>query len=321
MEVIYFRQGELSESAVGNIQTYNEYSSDQTTRLFAEWKADERESWHEFSRPQIHGYDLNCINTLGHYQFVSGADEKLLRVFAQPRAVAKSLRKLCHIGGVGDGTLLDVADIPVLGLSNKAIEAVSQDEPSPDDSAELDGDVGTGGGTHSQSLRPENPVSSLDHPPTEDHLARHTLWPEREKLYGHGYEISALATSHDNTLVATACRASSIQHAVIRLYETQHWREIKPSLTAHNLTVTRLRFSHDDRFLLSVGRDRQWFLFRRDEQDQRRYANVSSNPKGHSRMLLDATWALAENGRIFATAGRDKLVCICFSSLVNPWGK
>jgi len=149
----------------------------------------------------------------------------------------------------------------------------------------------------------------LDHPPFEEHLSRQTLWPEAEKLYGHGYEISALAASHDGSIVATACKATSIDHAVIRLFETKNWHEIKPPLTAHSLTIARLRFSSDDQYLLSVGRDRQWAVFQRDIAQETIYKLLESNPKGHSRMILDAAWA-ATSLPIFATAGRDKQVKI-----------
>ncbi|KAK5015945.1 Elongator subunit elp2, partial [Cryomyces antarcticus] len=134
------------------------------------------------------------------------------------------------------------------------------------------------------------------------------LWPEIEKLYGHGYEISAVATSHDGTVVATACRASSIDHAVIRLYETKDWREIKPPLTAHSLTVTSLSFSFDDKHLLSTGRDRHWAVFERDDSQSSAYKLAASNPKGHARMILDCSWAPVDAGSVFATAGRDKTV-------------
>lgn len=42
-------------------------------------------TWHEISRPQIHGYDMQCLAMVGRFQFVSGADEKVLRVFQAPR--------------------------------------------------------------------------------------------------------------------------------------------------------------------------------------------------------------------------------------------
>ncbi|KZF21285.1 putative RNA polymerase II Elongator subunit [Xylona heveae TC161] len=277
--------------------------SDQTTRLFAEWKRGQKRSWHEFARPQIHGYDLNCIDVIRESQFISGADEKLLRVFDEPKAVANLLKDLCGIEEAQQDQMPDAANIPVLGLSNKAIEAVED---------------GASGGTadddEQAAIDPSSVIQKstleLDHPPFEDHLARHTLWPESEKLYGHGYEISAVATSHDNCFVATACRASSVDHAVIRLFDTKEWREVKPSLAAHSLTVTSLQFSGDDRYLLSVGRDRQWTIFERDESAQSVYKLACSNPKGHSRMILDASWAPLAAGAIFATAGRDKSVKI-----------
>jgi elongator complex protein 2 len=273
--------------------------SDQTTRLHAQWKRGEfPASWHEFSRPQIHGYDLNCIDAVSDSQFISGADEKLLRVFDEPKGVAEMLKKLCDIQNTGSADLPDAANIPVLGLSNKAIQAVGDDEPvGNDDEDERD------------AVDPASVIrkSTLDfsHPPFEDHLARHLLWPETEKLYGHGYEISAVAVSRDGSLVATACRASSIDHAVIRLYDTKEWLEVKPPLKAHSLTVTALQFSPDDKYLLSVGRDRQWVIWERTEPSQ--YVLKYANPKGHSRMILGAAWTPLKQAT-FMTAGRDKSV-------------
>ncbi|KAI1407264.1 WD40 repeat-like protein [Hypoxylon sp. FL1857] len=279
-------------------------SLDQTTRLHASWnKGAGQKTWHEMARPQIHGYDLNCIDSLGSSKFVSGADEKLMRVFDEPKAVAKLLSRLCDIGSEENvETMPDAANMPVLGLSNKAIEAVDDDLEVQAANPETDRDALDPGSTVRKS------ALDIDHPPFEDSLSRHTLWPEIEKLYGHGYEISCLAVSHDGTLIASACKASSINHAVIRLFETERWTEVKPPLTAHSLTATRLRFSPDDRYLLSVGRDRQWAVFERDSDDKHSYKLLQSNPKGHSRMILDAAWAPSNDSLVFATAGRDKQV-------------
>ena len=277
--------------------------SDQTTRLHAGWKRGTKRSWHEFARPQIHGYDLNCIDSLGESQFISGADEKLLRVFDEPKTVAQLLDKLCDISKTSTQEMPDAANIPVLGLSNKAVHANADDEPT------MDGDLDERDAMDPASVSRKAPLD-LAHPPLEDHLTRHTLWPEREKLYGHGHEISAVAASYDGSIVATACRASSIDHAVIRLYETREWREIKPPLIAHSLTVTRLQFSDDDKFLLSVGRDRQWTVFERGGDEAGSYHIRALNPKGHSRMILDAAWAPRKATRCFATASRDKSIKI-----------
>lgn len=293
-------------------------SSDQTTRQHAEWvvvgegedgrkREREKTTWHEMSRPQIHGYDLNCIDSLPNDSFVSGADEKLMRVFSAPKAVARLVSRLTG-QDASEAALealpAEAADIPVLGLSNKA--AVDEDQATAPDDADAD-----------VPPPPRAATSQLDtlHPPLEDLLSRATLWPETEKLYGHGYELSCLAASHSGALVASACRASSVNHAVVRLFETARWTEVRPPLAAHALTATRVRFAPDDAMLLSVGRDRQWVVWerrRKDPGEEGGYELFQNDAKGHSRMILDAAWAplMGEGPRVFATAGRDKTVKI-----------
>lgn len=309
-------------------------SSDQTTRLHAEWTAatastngssSVRPTWHEMSRPQIHGYDLNCISTLGPSSFVSGADEKLMRVFTEPKAVARMLNRLTNTTALDVLAAPDAANMPVLGLSNKGIDVVDDDNDTGASSSAIQ-DPSNPSADRDALVDPASVVRrsalEIDHPPFEESLSRHTLWPEVEKLYGHGYELSCLAASHGGGLVASACRASSLNHAVVRLFETRRWTELRPPLAAHSLTVTRLRFSADDRYLLSVGRDRQWAVFERTDPagdgPGPGYRLAQANPKGHTRMILDAAWApqlsgrggedSADEARVFATAGRDKQV-------------
>jgi elongator complex protein 2 len=74
-------------------------------------------------------------------------------------------------------------------------------------------------------------------------------------------QLIALAVSHSHRLLATACKATTAEHAVVRLYDTTTWRAHGPPLAGHALTVTRITFSPDDRYLLSVSRDRTWRLF------------------------------------------------------------
>lgn len=299
--------------------------ADQTTRLWAQRASgSSAPSWHEFSRPQIHGYDIHCLASVGAARFVSGADEKLLRVFDEPRAVAETLAALCSGAAATeeDATATkrpDTASIPVLGLSNKAVEV----EP-----VDTDGE-------------PADMVDAPTGPPTEDTLSRNLLWPESEKLYGHGYEISAVAatqpvSSADSSfstdtdaahgLLATACRASSLDHAVIRLYSTTTWRALTPPLAFHTLTATRLAFSPCNTHLLSVGRDRACAVFSRPTAAAAAPPSVTTTTtittttehglvllasvqKAHARMILDAAWlpsACAAGAPAFVTAGRDK---------------
>lgn len=55
-------------------------------------------------------------------------------------------------------------------------------------------------------------------PPPEEYLMQNTLWPEVQKLYGHGYEIFAMAATSDGEILASACKATSLQHAEILLW-------------------------------------------------------------------------------------------------------
>ena len=65
--------------------------------MFGEWKRDGITSWHELARPQIHGYDLNAVSTLNDWKFVSGADEKVLRVFQTSKSTADLITRLAGL--------------------------------------------------------------------------------------------------------------------------------------------------------------------------------------------------------------------------------
>lgn len=112
--------------------------------------------------------------------------------------------------------------------------------------------------------------------PFEGELASITLWPEVEKIFGHGYEVSfvdqlfsivisfqsiTLTVSSSKRFLATSCKATTPEHAVVRVYNTENYHLVGQPLEGHSLTVTRIAFSPDDKFVLSVSRDRSWQLF------------------------------------------------------------
>lgn len=70
-------------------------SKDQTCRFHGNWiQANTQLTWHELGRPQIHGYDLVCVSFLDRFKFVSGGDEKLLRIFQSPRVFLNNYYRL-----------------------------------------------------------------------------------------------------------------------------------------------------------------------------------------------------------------------------------
>ena len=52
-------------------------------------------------------------------------------------------------------------------------------------------------------------------PPPEESLYQNSLWPELQKLYGHGYEIFSLASDGAGKLIASACKAAKAEHAQV----------------------------------------------------------------------------------------------------------
>lgn len=103
----------------------------QTTRVFAPWKDSSQRSdtWHEIARPQVHGHDINCVSIIrgnGNHRFVSGADEKVSRVFEAPLSFLKTLNQLTSQACAfpendQPETQILGANMSALGLSQKPI--------------------------------------------------------------------------------------------------------------------------------------------------------------------------------------------------------
>ncbi|XP_017789956.1 PREDICTED: probable elongator complex protein 2 [Habropoda laboriosa] len=250
-------------------------STDQTTRIHAPWKNGTTEFWHEIGRPQVHGYNISCLVMLTPYMFASGAEEKVVRIFTAPTTFKNCLKKIANVDDFKN-MVADSAAVPALGLTNKAT--------FNDNKIEVD------------SFKNEDYI-----PPTEEELMQHTLWPELQKLYGHGYEIFSITARHDGLLLATACKSASREHSAILLWNTNTWTQVQ-KLTSHQLTVTQMEFSPNDKYLVSVSRDRRWSLF---ECKDNVYTLIATSKKDslHTRIIWCCSWT--HDSSFFATGSRD----------------
>jgi len=287
-------------------------SSDQTTRLWSPWDASEyfpqsaqKKKWIEISRPQVHGYDLNCLAFVKgtNHRFTSGAEEKMLRVFDAPQAFITSLENLSKIKTKEDDVVRPLsANVPPLGLSNKPLYEGNAQEEKPE--ANLgDGEM--------SSLYSKFDLDQMHHghmplvlssAPLEEQLMQRTLWAEMQKLYGHPNELKSVTCNYKGSLLASGCKAAVRPHeAAIRLWDTTNWTS-KSTIQFHKSTVTQLEFSHSDRYLLSVSKARTIAVMQIEEGDEVKVTMIDSC-LGHNRMVNCCAWS--HDDKYFITGSRD----------------
>ena len=307
-------------------------SQDMTCRLHSEWRGGGNvRGWRQLARPQVHGHAIVCVAALpsinpgaeggaecGSRVFVSGADEKTLRVFEAPGTFLGSLGE-----SLGGNVALDSAalaagidagaELPQLGLSNKALHAPGVEGDTPGESTKVTNlaDSSGDGDDRIGSVTP----SVLSRPPPEEVLAQATLWPETRKLYGHGNDLSVVAAHPSGTLVASACCAQSSSAAAVWMWASgSDWRPLG-SLPGATLDVVALDFASKSNrdCLLAASRDRHVALYAPVDAHQERGVwgergwSLVARVKASAKALYDAGWAPGD-ACVFACAGRDKKV-------------
>lgn len=205
------------------------------------------------------------------------------------------------------------ASVPPLGLSNRAVFEGSTIEEAPSASGQPIGSA------------KESLSAVLRQPPSEEQLSVETLWPELEKLYGHGYELLWVSANPANPVdggrtttggrfVASCCKATSEDHAVVRIHDRhQNWRECAV-LEGHSLSITRIQWSMDSRFVLTSSRDRSWRMYEQvaasSEGGEVRFVPFTGE-RSHARIIWDCAWSSdISRSYVFATASRDKTIKI-----------
>ena len=150
-----------------------------------------------------------------------------------------------------------------------------------------------------------------------------TVWPEVNKLLGHPNEMVCMAANSDGSVIATACKVCAVvwsgqlpglvpsipgdaaiqardaRAAVVFLWETTRYSIIQ-RLEGHSLSVLQMEFSPDNKYLLTVSKDRQFCLFQKADDSARLapYALLAT-VKAHRRVIWSCSWST--DGTLFAT--------------------
>jgi elongator complex protein 2 len=142
-------------------------------------------------------------------------------------------------------------------------------------------------------------------PPDEDFLTNNTLWPENTKLYGHGYELISVASSHDGKYIASGCKAQSEKNSKLFLWSSEN-KNLICKLDGHLLTITQIEFSHNDEFILTVSRDRSLCLYQKTDDPKIPYQLVQKEKDTHERIIWGCSWSY--DNKLFVTGSRDKTI-------------
>ena len=289
-------------------------SKDQTTRIFSEVKENRDfgvlNRWTELSRAQIHGYNINSVALLnigGKFCdfIICGADEKVLRVleplphFINSFNVSTGNDIKLFFGSDKEEKKFLISEKPrvykvfqdsgveVLGLMTKAFKEEKVNYYYNEKKIE----------TPNKNFKVEDYYKLS----SEDFLATQTLWPESNKLYGHGYEISVVETRLDGKVVVSASKSQSKKFSNLIFWDLKNYK-IDYTIEAHNYTILDIKFFNDK--IVTVARDRQIALYSINKETEK-YELVNIQ-KGHSRLIKSVT--VNSKGDMIITGSRDKYI-------------
>ncbi|CDF34732.1 unnamed protein product [Chondrus crispus] len=290
-------------------------SEDKTARIFAEVEEDDCHRFVEWARPQVHGHALFAVQFCDKdgRKYVSGAEERMLRMFEAPSRFRLPGETDVNVYGSKRATS---AVVPELGLSNKATyEAEKEDDAKEEDD---EGSKSTNAVSEDLLVTSFGAARAKSIVPLEEDLKQKRLWPETAKLYGHGNEISCVAADPNNAVLASACKAQTAKDAVIILWDSNNGVECG-RLLAHDLTINQMTFSEDGKAISAVSRDRSVSIFRKTEVGSRFGFSTAIQKKGaHSRLIYTCAWLFGDE--FIATGGRDKYLKVFTTGLPSQDG-
>lgn len=130
--------------------------------------------------------------------------------------------------------------------------------------------------------------------PTGTELEENTSWIKLQEIFEPDVEIFCIAARHDGCLLAVACKVVSLGQIAIILWDTTTWSQIQ-KLVSHERIITQIEFSPNDKYLLSVSRDRTCSLFRYNDGIYVLIATSAKTDSLHHRGMTCCAWTWDSN--------------------------
>jgi elongator complex protein 2 len=205
-----------------------------------------------------------------------------------------------------------------MNRQNRIEDNEANDEEENFDYSNFNPDVLTNSNTDKNAIAKNQGKINFEIPPDEDFIFNNTLWPEDSKLYGHGYEIISLAISHNGKFAASGAKSQSEKNSKLFIWDTEKNSLIK-KLDGHVLTIVQIEFSYDDKYILTVSRDRSLCIYERNsnlnEEDGKDFKLLQMEKETHMRIIWGCAWSF--DSKIFLSGSRDNSVKVWLKKDLN----
>ncbi|EPR78665.1 WD-40 repeat protein, partial [Spraguea lophii 42_110] len=225
----------------------------------------------EVLRPMCHGYPINdCKIIKNSNKIIIGSEESILRIM-EPAEICYKIIQDTKIDNICYKIIQDekIDD-------NKCYEIIQDKIDNHEFTAATTSELSLTNEILSLSINTKNFIN-------EKSLSDYLLFSEYKKLYGHYFETECIATG--NNFILSTNKSSIKKYSGIFLWYNNNNEdyELVQYIAVHDLTVTKIRITENNKYVIAVSRDRTASLYsiEEDNNNDGNNNNLDSNSNNH----------------------------------------